>query len=97
MASARELAQRLAVQNDVPTVIVTLGSAGCVVHSVGGGGLFPAEEVAVVDATGASDAFTATLAAHLTAGAPEAEAVDAAQRAAALAIQRPGGHESMPV
>jgi ribokinase len=94
---AAELAQRLAVQTDVPTVIVTLGPDGCVVHSVGGSGLFAAQEVAVVDATGASDAFTATLAAHLTAGAAEAEAVDEAQRAAALAIQRSGGHESMPV
>jgi ribokinase len=52
--------------------------------------------VALVDATGGSDAFTATLVACLSAGADQAGAVEAAQRAAALAISHPGGHESMP-
>jgi ribokinase len=50
----------------------------------------------VVDTTGASDAFTATFAAHLTAGTPDADAIHAAQSAAAWAIRQPGGHESMP-
>jgi sugar/nucleoside kinase (ribokinase family) len=35
-------------------------------------------------------------AAQVTGGAPEADAILAAQAAAALAVRRPGGHESMP-
>jgi len=75
---------------------VTLGASGCVVHSGGRDREYPTREVAPVDATGASDAFTATLAALLTAGVAEADAVRAALGAAALAIQGSGGYESMP-
>ncbi len=93
---AGELARAVAMETSVRTVAVTLGASGCVVHAGGVSHPYPAHETAVVDATGASDAFTATLAAHLTAGAAVPEAVDAAQRAAALAISSAGGYESMP-
>jgi ribokinase len=91
-----DLAEALAGQLEVPMAVVTLGADGCVMQGVGGSGVFPADEVAVVDSTGASDAFTATFAAYLAAGAGEAQAVMAGQRAAAKAIGRPGGYESMP-
>jgi ribokinase len=90
------LPEALSRQLAIPIVVVTLGESGCVAQAAGVTRRYPAEKTVVVDSTGASDAFTATLAAHLAAGASGADAVHAAQSAAALAIRRAGGHESMP-
>jgi ribokinase len=93
---AGDLAGALADDLGVPNVVVTLGALGCVTHVDGVSQPYVASQILAVDTTGASDAFTATLAAHLTGGASVSDAVDAAQAAAAWAIQREGGHESMP-
>jgi ribokinase len=93
---AGDLASAVATELGVPTVVVTLGASGCVVHAAGASRRYPAHTTVPVDTTGASDAFMATLAAYLTAGVPESGAIDGAQAAAVLAIQRAGGHESMP-
>jgi ribokinase len=93
---AYDLAGALAGELGVPTVAVTLGESGCIAHAAGVTHHYPAHETVAVDATGASDAFTATFAAYLTAGAHERHAIDAAQAAATRAIQRAGGSESMP-
>lgn len=93
---ADSLATLLSHELDVPTVVVTLGAAGCVAHSAGVVCRYPAPESLVVDTTGASDAFAAMFAAQMTVGASEVEAIRAAQAAAALAIRRSGSHESMP-
>jgi len=90
---ARAITEQLGVQR----VVVTLGADGCVTYSSDGHRHYPARAVVPVDTTGASDAFTAMLAAHLTAGAAEADAVDVAQRAAVAAISQPGGYKSMPI
>jgi ribokinase len=90
------LAGALASELGVPTVVVTLGESGCVAHTAGASREYPVQETVVVDTTGASDAFTAIFAAHLTSGAPDADAIHAAQAAAAWAVGHPGGHESMP-
>ena len=90
------LAGELSRHLSVPAVVVTLGESGCVVHADGVSRLYPAPRAVPVDTTGASDAFTAVCAASLVAGAPLADAIHAAQSAAALAIGHPGGHESMP-
>ena len=89
------LAGVLAAGLGVPTVVVTLGESGSVLHASGVTRRSPAQEAETVDTTGASDAFKATFAAHITAGVPEADAIQAAQAAAAWAIRHPGGHESM--
>lgn len=94
---AVDLAAALATDLGVPAVVVTLGASGCVSHAAGVSRQYPAPDVVAVDTTGASDAFTAVLAAHLTAGATPAHAIEAAQAAAAWAVQRAGGHESMPL
>jgi ribokinase len=91
------LARAINEQFGVQRVVVTLGADGCVMYGTDGQRHYPAHSVVPVDTTGASDAFTATLAAFLTAGAAAPDAVDAAQRAAAAAISRTGGYESMPV
>jgi ribokinase len=93
---AGELAEALADRLGVPLVVVTLGDAGCVVEAEGESRRYPVQKVAAVDATGAGDAFAATLAASLAAGVPVHEAVNAAQSAAARAVQHSGGHEPMP-
>ena len=94
--AADGLADALADELRVPTVVVTLGESGCIAHTAGVTHRYSAQQTVAVDTTGASDAFTATFAAHLTAGAFEADAVHAAQSAAAWAIGHPGGHRSMP-
>jgi ribokinase len=90
------LAQVLASELAVPTVVVTLGELGCVAYSKGKTYRYPAHPATVVDTTGASDAFTANLAACLTGGVPEEVAIQVASAAAAWSVGRPGGHESMP-
>lgn len=89
-------AEALAHQLGVPTVVVTRGASGCLVYADGRCRAYPAPEVVAVDTTGAGDAFVARFAAHLTAGSTVDDAVHAAQSAAAVAIGRSGGHESMP-
>jgi ribokinase len=89
------LAEALAGQFDVRIIAVTLGASGCVVYADGQSCRYPALEVVPVDTTGAGDAFVATFAAHLTAGAAVEDAVHVAQSAAAHAIQRPGAYESI--
>ncbi|MER7733601.1 PfkB family carbohydrate kinase [Streptomyces erythrochromogenes] len=83
-----------ALSRRVPLVVVTLGPAGALVAERGRitaevAAADPAE--AVVDSTGAGDAFTgAFLAARLEGAAPP-DAARAGCRAAARAITRPGG------
>ena len=94
--SADTLATLLSHSLGIPSVIVTLGAAGCVIHAGGAAHRYPAPEALAVDTTGASDAFTATFAVYLTAGVSEAEAIEGAQNAAAWAIGHPGGRKAMP-
>ena len=76
--------------------IVTLGTDGCVVDT----GLGPEPHLApltdAVDTTGAGDTFCGVLAAALAAGWALVAAIDAAQRAAALTVTRPGVAAALP-
>lgn len=90
------LASALAAELGVRLAVVTLGADDCVLHGAEGTRRFPPGIAWPVDTTGASDAFTATFAAQLAAGASEADAVHAAQAAAVHAIERAGGYASMP-
>lgn len=89
------LAEALARRSHTRTVAVTLGAAGCVVYADGRSCRYPALGVVPVDTTGAGDAFVATFAAHLTAGAEVEDAVREGQSAAARVIVRPGAYESI--
>jgi ribokinase len=93
---AAHLAAALDDRLHVPTIVVTVGESGCIVHTDGRSRQHLPPDVVAVDTTGASDAFIATFAAHLIAGATANDAADAAQSAAVRAIQQPGGYESMP-
>jgi ribokinase len=91
--AAGELAERLA---GPAAVVVTLGAEGALI--VGGGQRrhVPAPEVAVVDPTGAGDAFCAGVADALVGGADLEEAVRWAVRCGAWATTRWGAQASLP-
>uniref|UniRef100_UPI0021BE6B6B PfkB family carbohydrate kinase n=2 Tax=Frankia tisae TaxID=2950104 RepID=UPI0021BE6B6B len=93
---AGRLAEAICETLGVPTVCVTHGERGCVVRTGGATTVHPAVAARVIDTTGASDAFTAMLAARLVAGADLATAVRHAQAAAALTVSRVGAYEALP-
>ncbi|MEV6144427.1 ribokinase [Streptomyces sp. NPDC051992] len=81
----------------VPAVVITLGTKGCLYAARGGEPvLLPAPEVTAVDTTGAGDTFVGTLAVALGERRPVPEALAWASAAAALCVQRPGASTSMP-
>ncbi|MEU1467744.1 ribokinase [Streptomyces sp. NPDC005761] len=81
----------------VPAVVITLGSKGCLYAARGSQTVhFPAPEVTAVDTTGAGDTFVGTLAVALGEGQPVPKAIAWAASAAALCVQKPGASISMP-
>ena len=74
--AADDLAEAVAAELGVATVVVTLGESGCVTHAGGVGHRFPASRTKVVNVTGAGDAFMASFTAHVVAGLPVADAVE---------------------
>lgn len=92
LAAARELQRR-----GVGTVLVKLGSRGCLLVGRDGSALRQAAyKVEVVDTTGAGDCFTAAYAVGLAEGLPEAARLRLACAAAALCVQGKGALPSMP-
>ncbi|MDE2198093.1 MAG: ribokinase [Rhodospirillales bacterium] len=75
---------------------VTLGGAGTLSLEEGGVRHWPARPVAVVDTTGAGDAFHGAFALALAERQPLAAAIRFAAGAAALACTRPGGRAGLP-
>lgn len=79
------------------TVVVTLGAAGAVAVAPDGEPVVVAgTPVEAVDTTGAGDCFLGVLAAGLADGGSLGEAVARANRAAAIAVTRPGTVPAMP-
>jgi ribokinase len=76
--------------------VVTLGAGGCVTASIEGLQHHLAAPARTVDTTGAGDTFCGVLAALLLAGRPVPSAIDAAQRAAAITVSRPGAYAALP-
>ncbi|MFG2948600.1 ribokinase [Streptomyces adustus] len=87
----------LALLDQVPEVVVTLGAAGSLYAARGAEPLtVPAPRVSAVDSTGAGDTFVGALAVALGEGRPVREALTWAAAAAALSVQREGASASMP-
>ena len=90
-AMARELYGK-----GVKTVILTLRSKGVYLKDNGFEGLIPGYKVKAVDTTAAGDVFNGALASALAADKPVREAIDFAQRAAAISVTRMGAQPSAP-
>lgn len=82
----------------VAHVVVTKGAEGCTWIDTGNGARHdaPAPKVDPVDTTGAGDTFTGYLVAALDQGMTMAEALDLAQRAAAVMVTRVGTADVIP-
>jgi ribokinase len=78
------------------TVVVTLGAEGALVLTGARVEHVPAPAVAVVDTTGAGDAFCGALADALAGGADVVEAVRWGVRVAAASVTHPGAQAGMP-
>ncbi|MFF3657971.1 ribokinase [Streptomyces olivochromogenes] len=87
----------VALLDQVPEVVVTLGAAGSLYAARGAEPLtVPAPRVTAVDSTGAGDTFVGTLAVALAEGRPMRAALAWASTAASLSVQRVGASSSMP-
>jgi ribokinase len=94
-ASARRAADALRARG-AGVVVVTLGEAGAVASTAGGGLDVAAVPVVAVDTTGAGDAFNGALAVALGERRELAAALTFASAAAGLACTRRGAQPSLP-
>lgn len=89
------------LQLGVKTVLITLGAKGVfyatnAASSSKTSGLVPARKVKVVDTTAAGDTFVGAYAVALLSGATVSDAVERANRAAAVSVGRVGAQASIP-
>jgi ribokinase len=77
-------------------ICVTLGKRGAVALVDGDVVVIPGRAVVAVDTTGAGDCFVGSLAARLSVGAVLRDALDYANVAASICVQRHGAGPSMP-
>jgi ribokinase len=77
-------------------VCMTLGKRGALALINGAPLIIPGREVKAVDTTGAGDCFVGALAAQLAGGTPVRDALDYANVAASICVQRMGAAPSMP-
>jgi ribokinase len=77
-------------------ICVTLGKRGAVALIDGEAVTIPGRNVKVADTTGAGDCFVGAMAAQLTGGAPIRAALNYANVAASICVQRLGAGPSMP-
>lgn len=92
LQAAAHLQQRLGT----PAVVITLGGHGAVALDAQGVHHAPTWRVPVDETIGAGDAFAGVLASELARGRPLAQALPLANAAGALAVTRPGAHDSLP-
>ena len=90
-----EAARSLPIGRD-KIVCVTLGKRGVLALSAGEPLIIPGRAVKAVDTTGAGDCFVGAVAAQLAAGNSIADALDYANAAASICVQRMGAAPSMP-
>jgi len=92
-ASARIAAAKLKASG-VGHVVVTMGSKGAYCSDCDR--LFPCRRVKAVDCVAAGDTFNGAFVVALSEGMGCADAIDFAQKAAAISVTRPGAQSSVP-
>ena len=80
----------------IETVILTLGSRGVYLLNSEFQGMIPGYKVKAVDTTAAGDVFNGALASAIAGGMETRQAIDFAQRAAAISVTRMGAQPSAP-
>ena len=80
----------------IGSVVITLGSRGCLVATEAGIAFFDAPQVEAFDTVGAGDAFNGALAVALAERESLLEAANWANAAGALAVTRPGAQSALP-
>jgi ribokinase len=80
----------------VAHVIITLGSEGAYLYNTEGGQHIPTAKVTPVDSTAAGDVFNGALAVAISEGKSLREAIEFANRAAAISVTRMGAQASAP-
>jgi ribokinase len=83
-------------ENGGTTVLLTLGSKGVYLKTLDFEGMIPGYKVKAVDTTAAGDVFNGALATAIAGEMELNEAVDFAQRAAAISVTRMGAQPSAP-
>jgi len=78
------------------SVVITLGSRGCLVRTAGGMWSIDARAVEAVDTVGAGDAYNGALAVALAEGRSLLDAAPWANAAAALAVTQRGAQSALP-
>jgi ribokinase len=78
------------------TICVTLGKRGVLALIDGEASIIAGRAVKAVDTTGAGDCFVGALASQLASGTPIRDALDYANAAASICVQRMGAAPSMP-
>lgn len=94
-ASARKAAKALK-KKGVQIVIITMGAKGAFVLSNEEDLLVPSIQVDAVDTTAAGDTFNGALAVGIAEGMPLIEAIQFANKAAAISVTRVGAQASVP-
>lgn len=91
-----EKAARECINRGAATVILTLGERGSLVVTEDHSEHIPVAAVKAVDTTGAGDAFVGSLAFLLASGKPMADAIQYANKIAAISVQSSGAQNSFP-
>lgn len=89
-------AAQVFLERGAGNVILTLGERGSLLVSPHQIAHVPATQVKAVDTTGAGDAFVGSLAYFLAAGRDLVDAIERANRIAAISVQAPGTQSSFP-
>jgi len=93
--SAEKSAEKM-IQKGVRNVVITMGAAGAFLLTPDFSGLIPVVPVKAIDSTAAGDVFNGALAVAISEGRELKDAVDFANKAAAISVTRMGAQASAP-
>ena len=93
-AASAQKATEVFKKRGVKHVIITMGTKGCWCGDCQK--LYPCPKVKAIDCVAAGDTFNGAFAVALAEGKSCSEAVDFAQKAAAISVTRPGAQSSVP-